>query len=49
MNYKELEEYHESRVEASREKVFISRWLMLGVCILLIILCVAAYVYGKTA
>ena len=49
MNYKELEEYHENKVEASREKAFILRWLLAGVCVLLVILCIAAYVYGKTA
>ncbi len=49
MNYREMEEYHEKKVEATREKVFVLKWLLVGVCILLTILCIAAYVYGKTA
>ncbi len=49
MNYKELEKYHEKRLESIKDKEFILRWILVGICVGLGILCVAAYVYVKKA
>lgn len=49
MNYKELEKYHENKLKETEDKVFVLRWISIGICVLLVILCVAAYVYAKKA